>query len=82
MMASATVTSKGQITIPVEVRVEMGIDTGDRIEFIHNERTGRYEVIPATLPAQALKGIVPKPRKPVSIADMNEAIKKRGAYRR
>ena len=81
-MPAATMTSKGQITIPVEVRIELGIDAGDRIEFVRNARTGRYEVIPATLPAQALKGIVPKPKRPVSIADMNEAIRKRGAYRR
>jgi hypothetical protein len=60
----------------------MGLDAGDRIEFIRNERTGRYEVVPATLPAQALKGIVSKPKRPVSIADMNEAIRKRSAYRR
>lgn len=81
-MASATVTSKGQITIPVEVRADMHLVAGDRVEFVRNERTGRYEVIPASLPAQALKGIVPKPKKPVSIAEMNETIRKRGAYRR
>ncbi|HTD56164.1 MAG TPA: AbrB/MazE/SpoVT family DNA-binding domain-containing protein [Silvibacterium sp.] len=81
-MPSATMTSKGQITIPVEVRTQLGIDTGDRVEFIRNEETGRYEIIPATVPVQALKGIVPKPKKPVSIADMNEAIRKRGMYSR
>jgi len=81
-MPSATMTSKGQITIPVEVRTQLGIDTGDRVEFIRNEETGRYEIIPATVPVQALKGIVPKPKKPVSIADMNEAIRKRGLYSR
>ena len=81
-MPSATITSKGQITIPVEVRIQMGIDAGDRVEFIHNEETGHFEIIPATVPVQALKGIVPKPKKPVSIADMNEAIRKRGLYSR
>jgi antitoxin PrlF len=81
-MPSATMTSKGQITIPIEVRTHLGIDTGDRVEFIRNEETGRYEIIPATVPVQALKGIVPKPKKPVSIADMNEAIRKRGLYSR
>jgi antitoxin PrlF len=81
-MPSATMTSKGQVTIPVEIRAELGLDAGDRIEFIRNEGTGRYEVIPATVPVQALKGIVPKPKKPVSISDMNEAIRKRGAYSR
>lgn len=81
-MPTATMTSKGQITIPVEVRIEMGIDAGDRIEFVRNEDTGRYEVIPATVPVQALKGIVPKPKRPVSISDMNEAIRKRSRYSR
>lgn len=81
-MPTATMTSKGQITIPVEVRSELGIDSGDRIEFVRNEGTGRYEVIPATVSVQRLKGIVPKPRKPVSISDMNEAIRKRGGYSR
>jgi AbrB family looped-hinge helix DNA binding protein len=81
-MATATITSKGQITIPAKLRAELGLEAGDRIEFIRNEKTGNYEVIPATLSVQALKGIVPKPKVPVSIADMNEAIAKRGAVGR
>ena len=59
---SATMTSKGQITIPAEIRSELGIDAGDRVEFVRNEETGRYEMIPATVPVQALKGIVPSQR--------------------
>jgi antitoxin PrlF len=43
-MASATVTSKGQVTIPVDVRNQLGLAAGDRIEFILNDETGRYEV--------------------------------------
>lgn len=81
-MPTATITSKGQVTIPAEVRSELHLDTGDRIEFVRNQETGRYEVIPATVPVQALKGIIPKPKKPVSIQDMNEAIRKRSAYSR
>lgn len=81
-MVTATITSKGQITIPAKVRSELGLEAGDRIEFVRNEKTGNYEVLPATLSVQALKGIVPKPKVPVSIADMNEAIAKRGAVNR
>ena len=81
-MATATITSKGQITIPAKLRSELGLEAGDRIEFVRNEKTGNYEVIPATLSVQVLKGIVPKPKVPVSIADMNEAIAKRGAVSR
>lgn len=34
MRRVATMTSKGQITIPVEVRKQLGLRQGDRIEFI------------------------------------------------
>ena len=81
-MASSTITSKGQITIPVEVRTNMGVGAGDRIEFVLNQETGHYEVIPATVSIQSLKGILPKRKRPVTIAEMNEAIAERGASAR
>ena len=34
VQATATVTSKGQITLPVELRRRWGIKSGDRIDFI------------------------------------------------
>jgi antitoxin PrlF len=33
-MSQATVTSKGQITIPKEVRDELGIETGTKVVFV------------------------------------------------
>jgi antitoxin PrlF len=81
-MASATVTSKGQVTIPVDVRTHLGLATGDRIEFVLNEGTGRYEVVPATRSVTALKGIIRKPAKAVTIEEMNAAIAERGASAR
>ncbi|MEO6919547.1 MAG: AbrB/MazE/SpoVT family DNA-binding domain-containing protein [Collimonas sp.] len=81
-MTSATVTSKGQVTIPVDVRNQLGLSAGDRIEFILNEDTGRYEVVPATHSVTALKGIIRKPAQPVSIEDMNAAIAEQGASAR
>ncbi|HWG66145.1 MAG TPA: AbrB/MazE/SpoVT family DNA-binding domain-containing protein [Rhodanobacteraceae bacterium] len=77
-MTTATITSKGQITIPAAVRSGMGVDTGDRVEFVEIE-PGRYEMVAATLPVTALKGLIPKPRKPVSIEAMNIAIRERAA---
>ena len=77
-MATATHTSKGQITIPAEVRKSLGVDSGDRIEFVQIA-PGRYEFIAATQSVTALKGMFGKPRKAVSIADMNAAIARRGA---
>ena len=33
-MATAVLTSKGQVTIPKEVRQALGVETGDRLEFV------------------------------------------------
>ena len=38
-MATATLTSKGQITLPVDVRRALGVDTGDRVEFVEVDLT-------------------------------------------
>ena len=79
-MSTATLTSKGQVTIPVEVRQRMGLDTGDRIEFVLLEN-GEYAIKPAIDDVRSLKGLLRKPSKPVAIEDMNAAIRKRGAGR-
>jgi antitoxin PrlF len=78
LMATATLTTKGQITIPIEVRTSLGVDAGDRVEFVE-VAPGRYEFIAATRSVTALKGMFGKPRKAVSIDDMNAAIARRGA---
>jgi antitoxin PrlF len=80
-MATATLTSKGQITIPASIRDALHIGTGDRVEFVEVE-PGRYEFIAATRPVTALKGMFGKPKKAVSIEDMNAAIAVRGASAR
>lgn len=77
-MATATLSSKGQITIPVAVREALGVDVGDRVEFVEIA-PGRYEFIAATGSVTALKGMFGKPRKAVSIDEMNAAIARRGA---
>ena len=77
-MTTATVTSKGQITIPVDVREALRVEPGDRVEFVEVE-PGRFEVVAATRSVKELKGLFGKPAKRVSIADMNKAIAARGA---
>jgi antitoxin PrlF len=79
-MSAATLTSKGQITLPRAVRQRLGVGAGDRLEFIEAE--GGYLVVPATRDVQALKGIVPKPRRPVSVEQMNKVIAKMGQGRK
>ena len=80
-MTTATLSSKGQITIPVDVRNALQVDTGDRVEFVE-VAPGRYEFIAATRSASELKGMFGKPAKAVSIDAMNTAIAKRGASAR
>jgi antitoxin PrlF len=80
-MTSATVSSKGQVTIPVAVRNALGLDTGSRIEFVDNG-TGSYSIVAATGPAQALKGMLRKPAAPVSLEQMNQAVAAQAARAR
>ncbi len=75
-MATATVTSKGQITLPKSVRDRLGVEAGDRIEFVETEHG--FLVVPSTRDIRALKGMVPRPKKPVSIEEMSQAIAKMG----
>lgn len=72
-MPTATITSKGQITIPQKVRLDMGLAPGDRVDFVRMD-DGHYAVVPASHSIRALKGIVPRPDKPVSLEDMQAAI--------
>lgn len=72
-MPTASVTSKGQITIPQAVREALRIDTGDRVAFVPIG-PGRFEFIAATQPIARLKGMFGKPVKAVSVEEMNEAI--------
>lgn len=42
-MVRARISSKGQVTIPVEIRRRYGLDTGDEVEFIAEDK-GTYLV--------------------------------------
>lgn len=72
-MATAAVTSKGQITIPVEVRKKLGIKPGDRARFVEGEN-GEIILKPKTGSIMDLKGIARWKGKPASIEEMNETI--------
>lgn len=76
-MSAATITSKGQITIPKDVRIRLGVGIGDRVEFVEIQ-AGVFQIVAATQDVRSLKGIVAKPKKPVTIEDMNLAIVEMG----
>jgi AbrB family looped-hinge helix DNA binding protein len=76
-MPSSTLTSKGQTTIPREVRDHLKLQSGDQIDFLIRP-DGTVILRPATIHVRELKGILHrKNMKPVSIDAMNEAIRKR-----
>ncbi len=72
-MSAATLTTKGQITIPADVRRSLNVEAGDRVEFVQ-VGPGRYEVIAATRSVRELKGMFGKARRRVSIDEMNQVI--------
>jgi antitoxin PrlF len=37
MELSSTISSKGQVTVPIEVRRRLGLRQGDRVEFVFEE---------------------------------------------
>nr|CAA6829554.1 MAG: AbrB family transcriptional regulator [uncultured Thiotrichaceae bacterium] len=69
----ATLTSKGQVTIPKQARNALNLDSGDRVEFIIDD-DGRLFILPVTRSVKTLKGMLPKPASPVSLEDMDNAI--------
>jgi AbrB family looped-hinge helix DNA binding protein len=72
-MATATLTSKGQITIPIEVREDLGLKAGDRVSFIKGEN-GEYILKAKTGSIMDLKGIFKWTGPPFTIDEMDEAV--------
>jgi len=61
------------------VRQRRGIESGDRIEFVDIE--DGYAIKPAIDDVRSLKGLLRKPSRPVTVDDMNTAIRAREARR-
>lgn len=73
-MPSATLTSKGQITVPVEVRKKLGLRTGDRLDFVA-QADGSIRISAKRVPFEALRGILRSPYdRPVTLKEMDEGI--------
>ena len=79
-MSTSTVTSKGQTTIPKDIRKRLNLHPGDRLEFVIDE-DGRVLVLPASIDAAELAGMLKPPARQVTVEDMNRAIRKRGGKR-
>lgn len=69
----ATLTSKGQITIPVEIRRSLGLKPGDEVDFMAE---GKRAVLQRAGRLSELFGILGSPPsgKVITVEEMNEAI--------
>lgn len=69
----ATMTTKGQITLPKALREQLHLSAGDRVEFIVGDN-GIVRMLPRLASIKNLKGLLPKPARTVSLEQMDQAI--------
>ncbi|MBN2382496.1 type II toxin-antitoxin system PrlF family antitoxin [bacterium] len=76
-MATTTITKKGQITIPKKIRDTLGLQTGDKIEFVVF-KDGEARIKLVTKKIDDVYGLLFKPgRKPVTTDEMDKAVRER-----
>lgn len=79
-MSEATITSKGQVTIPKSVRDAHGLEAGDRIDFVDTDRG--ILIVPAKRDLKAMRGMFKgRRKKPATIEEMKAAIAEMGSER-
>lgn len=72
-MPTSTVTTKGQITLPRDVRKALALDAGDKVDFVAVE--GGFKLVPLRKDVRAVKGrFAGRVDRPVTIDEMEEAI--------
>ncbi len=79
-MALATLTSKGQTTIPKSVRDKLALKAGDRLEFLVQD-DGVVLMVAATVSLDDLEGMLSPPPRPVTLAEMDRAVRERSGAR-
>lgn len=77
-MAAARLSTKGQLVIPKVIRDRLGLHPGDRVDFVVQDN-GDVVIRPVVVDVLELEGMLYRPgRRPVSIEEMNEAIRTMG----
>ena len=80
-MPTSTMSSKGQTVIPKEIRDRLGLQPGDAVDFVVQE-DGDVVLRPALDDVRRLKGLLHRPgRAPVSVQEMDRAIRARRGRR-
>ena len=71
----ATLTSRGQLTIPKPTRDQLRLHAGDRLEILVQEN-GHVEMVPKKSSMTELRGMVTPPVTGVTLDDMERAVAK------
>ena len=74
-MPISTLTSKGQTTIPNEIRRHLKLKPGDRIEFFV-EKDGKVRLVALNVDIASLEGLLAQAPRRASLEDMDRAIRK------
>jgi antitoxin PrlF len=73
-MPTATLTSKGQLTLPKLIRDRLRVRPGDAVDFVVTE-SGDIQVRAGHVDARELRGLLKRPgRKAVSVDAMDAAL--------
>lgn len=72
-MLQSIMTSRGQITIPAEIREKLNLHSGNKLEFILKD--DQVIILPINQSIRKLKGFLPKPSISLSCQEINEIIK-------
>lgn len=72
-MSTTTLTSKGQLTLPKDIRNRLNLHSGDKLEVFPQE-DGTILLQPATVDISELHGLLPSPNRTVSLEEMDAAI--------
>jgi len=68
-----TLSSKGQVTLPAAARKRLGLRAGSRLEVVV-KGDDRLEMIRVGGSLRDLKGLLPKPPRPLTLAEIDEAV--------
>ncbi|MDD5674108.1 MAG: AbrB/MazE/SpoVT family DNA-binding domain-containing protein [Chitinivibrionales bacterium] len=78
-MSTATITSKGQVTLPKEMRRKLHLEAGEKIDFRVDEEMGTATLVPLNKHVGDVFGVMHRPgrSKHVTAEDMHMAIKEK-----
>ena len=77
-MPSSTITSKGQTTVPSQVRQLLNLEAGHRIEWIISP-DGQVTIKAANASITRLRGLIKPAGKAVGLDEMDEALPEEAA---